>query len=178
MKKFFVLTLVLALTSLVWAAPQPQLTYIADIQNGYSLNVTVGPIVAGVSRLAGYNTPFSYDDEGTFTFITGPMLSGDDNTTAFYDYNGSFIYVVGNGTNGVPNGVILHAVFTAPVQWTLTNSIWDYYSLTGPFSGKLGKKKVTGWFAQTFTYIQGYPAHLVGGNTNVFTSDDDGKSKK
>jgi len=180
MKKFFLSLMLLACTSLVWANNQPpQLTYIADIQNGYSLNITVSPTAAAaVSRLAGYNAPFSYDDEGTYSFITGPMLSGDLNTSATFDNVGSFIFVVGNGTNGVPNGVILYGWFTSPVQWTLTDATWDYYSLQGYFAGKLGKQDVVGWFSQAVSYIQGYPAHLIGGNTNVFTYDDDSKSNK
>lgn len=73
---------------------------------------------------------------GTVSFSTGSLVSGNLTTGGSFAAGGSFV-ISGNGTNGIPNAVILNGSFSGPVTWsliTLSNGTHEY-TLSGALTG-------------------------------------------
>ena len=120
---------------------------------------------------------------GSLSFSTGALVSGSLKTGGTFAAGGHFL-VTGNGTNGIPNGVVFHGVFSGPVKWTmctLANGTHKYM-LSGAIKGMTSSGVVVGFSTQLtintgkgfFGATAGYGAAspgqgvlIAGGNTNI-----------
>ena len=117
---------------------------------------------------------------GSLRFSTGALMSGSLKGGGTFAAGGSFL-VTGNGTNGIPNGVVFHGVFSGPVTWTmckLANGTHKYM-LSGAIKGMTSSGVVVGFstqltintgkdlFGATSLNGQGGSVLIAGGNTNI-----------
>ena len=114
---------------------------------------------------------------GSFSFTTGPLLSGSlSGGNATFANGGSFT-INGNGTNGLPNGVIFSGVFAgnSPVQlqeFSAGSTYW--YTVSGTIQGTLssGSKtfNTTGATVQLTVFTHKGPL-ADGGSVSISSGD-------
>jgi len=140
------------------------------------LSLTGSPLIA-VNGLNGMG--LTTGNLGSVTFSTGALISGSLKTGGTFAAGGTFL-VTGNGTNGIPNGVIFHGVFSGPVTWTLATLAngTHIYMLSGAIKGMTSSGVVVGFSTQLTintgkdlfgaSSLNGAGGVLIsGGNTNI-----------
>ncbi len=149
MKRIVLMALLaLALPLAAFAGSSVDFTNGAGLLSGSTagLSLSGSPLIA-VSGLNGMGLVTG--NLGSLTFSTGALTSGSLKTGGTFAAGGSFL-VTGNGTNGIPNGVIFHGVFSGPVSWTMSKLAngTHIYTLSGAIKGMTSSGVVIGFSTQ------------------------------
>ena len=149
MKRIVLMALLaLALPLAAFAGSSVDFTNGAGLLSGSTAGLTLsGSSLIAVNGLNGMGLVTG--NLGSVSFSTGALTSGSLRTGGTFAAGGTFL-VTGNGTNGIPNGVVFHGVFSGPVTWTmctLANGTHKYM-LSGAIKGMTSSGVVVGFSTQ------------------------------
>lgn len=179
MKRIVLMTLLaLALPLAAFAGSSVDFTNGAGLLSGGNAGMTLsGSTLIAVNGLNGMGL-VTGNSLGTVSFSTGALISGSLKMGGTFAAGGSFL-VTGNGTNGIPNGVIFHGVFSGPVTWTmckLANGT-HLYMLSGAIKGMTSSGVAVGFSTQLTINTgkslfgpvgpDGQGVQISGGTTNI-----------
>ena len=131
----FVLTALLGL-----ALSVPAFAYEVPVynSNGTLVGTTAGLSLVSDLTAVGIGAGFGGSDIGTFSFATGPLLSGSLMGDGTFGFAGSsFTISINSGIfKGLPQGGILFSgAFTSPVGWGPISGEPGYYTINGILAG-------------------------------------------